>query len=144
MLEPRRILQDLIVGTANAGEWFAAARTAGQLDIALDCAQNGQVNPGTLATAAHDTIQSAPEFSFAVALRALDLFLSGYGYDDRWLEMLKAAEARAGASKALGNPPSCLAQVQSLVPRVWGSQDPLAKPLRQHLERNWPGLHWSN
>ena len=144
MLEPRRILQDLIVGSANTGEWFAAARTAGQLDIALECAQNGQVNPGTLTTAAHDTFQSAPEFSFAVALRALDLFLSGYGYDDRWSEMLKAAEALAGAAKALGNPPSCLAQVQSFVPRVWGSQDPLAEPLRQHMERNWSGLHWSN
>ena len=143
LLAPRRILQDLIAESANPGEWFAAARTAGQLDIALECALGGQVNPGTLATAAHDMVQAAPAFSFAVALRALELFLEGYGYDDRWMEMLKAAEALAEAAKTLGNPPSCLAQVQALVSRIRTSQDPLARPLRQHLERHWPGLLWN-
>lgn len=62
---------------------------------------------------------------------------------DRWMEMLKAAEALAEAAKTLGNPPSCLAQVQALVSRIRTSQDPLARPLRQHLERHWPGLLWN-
>ena len=143
MLQPRRILLDLIAESANPGEWFAAARTSGQLDIALECALGGQVNPGTLATAARDTFEAEPGFSFAVALRALELFLAGYGYDERWMEMLKAAAALAEAAKALGNPPSCLARVQALAARLQGSQDSLARPLRQHLERHWPGLQWN-
>lgn len=142
LLDTRRILQDLVEDSANPGDWFAAARTAGHLDIALACALNGHVNPGTLATAADDTVISVPDFSFAIALRALHLFLDGYGFEHRRVEMLKAADALVGAAQALGNPPSCLAQVQSLVPRVMGSKDSLAELLRGHLGRNWPGLQW--
>ncbi|HEX2948397.1 MAG TPA: hypothetical protein VHV83_02315 [Armatimonadota bacterium] len=142
MLDTRRILQDLIEDSANPGDWFAAARTAGYLDIALSCAQNGHVNPGTLATAANDTVVSEPDFSFAIALRALHLFLDGYGFEHRRVEMLKAADALVGAAQALGNPPLCLEQVQSLVARVMGSRDSFAELLRSHLGRNWPGLQW--
>lgn len=142
LLDTRRILQDLIEASANPGDWFAAARTAGHLDIALACAQQGHVNPGTLATAANDAVVSAPDFAFAIALRALHLFLDGYGFDHRLAEMLKAADALVGAAQALGNPASCLAQAQALAPRVTGSKDSLAVLLRGHLERNWPGLQW--
>ena len=144
MLDTRIILLDLIEDSANPGEWFAAARAAGHLDIALTCALNGHVNPGTLANAAEDTILLAPEFSFAIALRALHLFLDGYGFENSRTEMLKAADAMIGAYYALNDPPYCLEQVQTLVLRVKGSKDLLAELLLSHLGRDWPGLTWKS
>jgi len=100
------------------------------------------VNPGTLAKAADDTVISAPEFSFAIALCALHLFLDGYGFEHRQVEMIRAADALVGAAQTMGNLSPCLEQVQSLASRVKDSKDPLAALLRGHLWRNWPGLRW--
>ena len=67
----------------------------------------------------------------------------GYGFEERWTEMLNAAEALEETAKTLGHPPSYLARAQALAVRIRSSQDPLARPLRQHLERHWPELHWN-
>jgi hypothetical protein len=79
--EPRQILLDLIAISGDKASWFASARQAGFLDIALECAFAGPVNPHTLIRAARDTIETEPEFAAKIALRALDLLVQGYGFE---------------------------------------------------------------
>ncbi len=79
--EPRRVLLDLIEARGAKGKWFAAAKSAGLLDIALDCAGSTDAEPATLVRAARDFAGKNAEFSTQVALLALSGLLNGAGYD---------------------------------------------------------------
>jgi hypothetical protein len=79
--EPRRVLLDLIEAGGAKGKWFAAAKAAGFLDIALDCAHSRDADPATLVRAARDFAGKNAEFSARVALLALSGLLDGAGYD---------------------------------------------------------------
>jgi hypothetical protein len=46
--DPREILRDLIETQPPQGKWFAAAKDAGCLGIALECATDGWAEPATL------------------------------------------------------------------------------------------------
>jgi hypothetical protein len=50
----RQMLLDLIETRGDKGKWFAAAKDAGFLDIALDCAAMRNADPSTLVRAARD------------------------------------------------------------------------------------------
>jgi len=98
--EPRVILQDFIRWSGEKGAWFASARQMGHLDIALDCALSGNVDPKTLIRAAKDTVETSPAFSMNVAIRAVDLLLQGFGYEIRILDThLAFGHAMAAARK---------------------------------------------
>jgi hypothetical protein len=106
--EPRQILLDLIARSGDKSSWFASARQAGFLDIALECACSGLVNPQTLSRAARDTAKTEPEFAFRIAFRAIYLLLIGYGYEpttsdmtDAFNHFITAAEIMNVASEAL-------------------------------------------
>ena len=77
----RGVLRDLIATRGEAGKWFAAAKDAGFLDIALDCARGAGADPATLVRAARDFADSEPRFSVAVALQAIRHLVAGGGYD---------------------------------------------------------------
>lgn len=79
--DPRGVLEDLMVIYASKGKWFATAKTAGFLDIALDCAADTSVEPATLIRAARDFVTIDPTFSVNVALHAIAHLLSGRGYE---------------------------------------------------------------
>ncbi len=79
--EPRRVLLDLIEARGKPGKWFAAAKAAGFLDIALDCARSLDAEPATLVRAARDFAGKNAEFSTQVAMLALWGLLNGAGYD---------------------------------------------------------------
>lgn len=79
--EPRQVLLDLIEARGAKGKWFAAAKSAGFLDIALDCARSFDAEPATLVRAARDFAGKNAEFSTQVALCALWGLLHGAGYD---------------------------------------------------------------
>ena len=79
--EPRQVLLDLIEARGAKGKWFAAAKGAGFLDIALDCARSSDAEPATLVRAARDFACKNVEFSTQVALLALAGLLDGAGYD---------------------------------------------------------------
>ena len=79
--EPRQVLLDLIEARGAKGKWFAAAKGAGFLDIALDCARSFDAEPATLVRAARDFAGKNAEFSAQVALCALSSLLHGAGYD---------------------------------------------------------------
>ena len=80
-IDKRKVLLDLIEKTGIKGKWFAAAKTAGQLDIALECAMTGDCDPDTLLRATRDFAEKAPEFTLRVGIEAVMIYLTGSFYD---------------------------------------------------------------
>ena len=80
-IDKRKVLLDLIEKTGNKGKWFAAAKTAGQLDIALECAETGDCDPSTLLRATRNFAEKEPEFALKVGIEAMMIYLTGNFYD---------------------------------------------------------------
>ena len=79
--DPRQVLLDLIAARGDKGKWFAAAKSAGFLEMALDCAAEWTTEPTTLVRAARDFADEAPGFTARVALQAIQDLLAGKGYE---------------------------------------------------------------
>jgi len=100
-LEPRKVLMDLIEQSDDKGAWFASAIQAGYLDIAKTCAFTGNIDPKTLNRAARDTVETNPKFAMEIALRSVDLLLSGYGYEVTTLDVSEALKYLMAAAEKL-------------------------------------------
>jgi len=85
--DPRGVLEDLIERHGRKGKWFAAAKTAGYLDIALDCASDPEAAPTILIRAARDFAGKNPAFAAQVALHAISHLLDGRGFDANPLDI---------------------------------------------------------
>jgi hypothetical protein len=134
--DPEQILRDLVDSSLERSKWFAAARHAGYLDVARDCARSGLVEPKTLVTAARDALEADPSFSFEVALRALDLMLQGYGYELAVIDILPAFEILFDAADAMGVEDWAMASVRELLSREVPRNEPdCADYLRELVER---------
>jgi hypothetical protein len=96
--EPRNILLDLIAFHGTKGKWFAAAKDAGCLDVALQCAGDYEAEPATLIRAARDFIDKDAEFAAHVALCAITNLLAGGGYEPTALDMIRAYQHLANAA----------------------------------------------
>jgi hypothetical protein len=59
----RQVLLDLIETRGETGKWFAAAKDAGLLDVALLCARDHAAEPATLVRAARDFAAKEPKFA---------------------------------------------------------------------------------
>lgn len=101
----RQMLLDIIESRGDKGKWFAAAKDAGFLDIALECAASHGADPSTLVRAARDFAADEPGFSASVAMLAISHLLRGGGYDPPLADVtdavgyLFAAAQRAGLSE---------------------------------------------
>jgi hypothetical protein len=99
-MDPERILRDLVARTpGDHGKWFAAAKEAGLLELAMELAKESPCDPKTLTRAARDFIESNPGFALGAGLAALYWLEKGYGYEitgaDVWAayaNTIKAAE----------------------------------------------------
>lgn len=80
-IDKRKVLLDLIEKSGIKGKWFAAAKTAGQLDIALECAITGDCDPSTLLRATRDFAEKDSEFALRVGIEAVMIYLTGNFYD---------------------------------------------------------------
>jgi hypothetical protein len=106
-LDAARILGDLIDSHGSKGKWFAAAKTAKYLDLALDCAAHPDAAPATLIRAARDFVFKEPTFAAQIGLHAIAHLLAGRGYDPNPLDIdeavthVMAASARAGQEQAV-------------------------------------------
>lgn len=89
--DKRQVLLDLIATRGDKGKWFAAAKDAGFLDIAVECASTHGADPSTLIRAARDFCGKDPKFAATVALQALKSLLAGGGYDPQVSEADAAA-----------------------------------------------------
>jgi hypothetical protein len=70
--DPERILRDLVARTpGDRGKWFAAAKEAGFLELAMELAKEWPCDPKTLTRAARDFIETNPGFALGAGLAAL-------------------------------------------------------------------------
>jgi len=79
--EKRQILLDLMDKSSEKGKWFAAAKDAGFLDLALECARTGQAKPATLLRATWDFADKEPEFAVEVGIESIKSLFSGASYE---------------------------------------------------------------
>ncbi|WP_431858743.1 hypothetical protein [Azospirillum sp.] len=113
--DKRQILLDLIQSRGDAGKWFAAAKDAGFLDIALECAAAPSAEPGTLIRAARDNAERKPDFAVQVALSALRSLLAGGGYDPSVTDLHAAVGHLMTAAARIGREDWAREQIRALM-----------------------------
>lgn len=100
---PDEILRDLIASTPGAeGKWFAAAKDAGQFDVAIELVTRSPTDPRTLTRAARDFATERPDFAVASGLAALRWISHGAGYDITGADVLDAYTAVIQAASRAG------------------------------------------
>ena len=98
----RQVLLDLIETRGQRGKWFAAAKDAGFLDVALVCARDHAAEPATLVRAARDFAAKEPKFAAEIGLHALERLLNGSGYDPEVSLVQEAFGHLMGAASRIG------------------------------------------
>ena len=98
----RQMLIDLIETRGNKGKWFAAAKDAGMLDIAISCAAAPDADPSTLVRAARDFASKRPEFAIAVGVLAIKSLVSGGGYEPLLSDAANAVRHIMTAAASIG------------------------------------------
>jgi hypothetical protein len=122
----RQVLLDLIETRGERGKWFAAAKDAGFLDVALGCARDSTAEPGTLVRAARDFAAKEPKFAAEIGLLALERLLTGGGYDPEVSLVQGAFLHLMGAASRIGALDWARQQAQWLV-------DGACDPNRGHM-----------
>ena len=131
--EPRQVLADLVAHTAGEkGKWFAAAKSAGLLDEAIELVRYSPCDPRTLTRAARDFKTTHPTFAIEAGLAALRWIADGYGYEITGLDVLQPYGFIREAAAAADNWKATRARIQaiadgklmaaSFVGRVLGSE----------------------
>jgi hypothetical protein len=113
---PADILDDLVATTpGEEGKWFAAAKSAGLLDEALELARMSPCDPRTLTRAARDFAQEQPGFAVEAGMLALHWLVEGYGYEITSADVWAAFEETVAAAGQLGDPRGVEGRVRTLV-----------------------------
>ena len=115
--ETHEILLDLIEAHGPKGKWFAAAKDAGCLDVALECATDRWADPSTLIRAARDFCEKDANFAAEVALCAIKNLLAGGGYEPTTLDMMNAYRHLREAAARCGRCEWAEAEVDRLIER---------------------------
>lgn len=115
------ILRDLIAeAPAEEGKWFATAKSLGELNLALELAENSPVDPRTLARAARDFVRREPAFALGAALAALKWLTQGHGYEITVLDVRMAYDAALVAAERL----RIVEETQEKIRRLVSSERP--------------------
>ena len=101
-LDPKRILLDLAGLDGDFGHWFAAAKAAGFLDLALEFAQTGRPDPRTLSRASRDLIEKDAKFCLRIGRIAIQRMVEGYGYEVTGTDLIDAYGHFLRAAEKLG------------------------------------------
>ncbi|HUT88397.1 MAG TPA: hypothetical protein VMY37_02775 [Thermoguttaceae bacterium] len=135
--DPRQILLDLIETWNNEGKWFAAAKDAGHLDIALECAGSLSAEPATLIRAARDFAESEPAFATQVSLCAIAHLLAGRGYEPTTLDILRAYDYLAAAAANCGRSEWAVGEIEKLIAKgASPGGEPMLQALTARLQRH--------
>jgi len=114
-LPPERIVRDLMAfEPGNEGRYFAAARKAGLIDLAVTIAQTAGVEPKTLTTACKDSLKKNPGLALRFGMIALERLAEGFGYDITSLDVLRAYHAALDAARASGREGEILARIAKI------------------------------
>lgn len=82
VVPPEVILEDLINHNPwEKGKWFAAAKSLGLYEQAIELVSHSPTDPNTLIRAARDFSDKQPVFAFQSGLAAMRWLLLGYGYE---------------------------------------------------------------
>ena len=80
--QAKTVLSDLVETTpGEEGKWFAAAKSSGLFEEALELASSSPCDPRTLTRAARDFAATEPAFAVGAGLLALHWLVEGYGYE---------------------------------------------------------------
>jgi hypothetical protein len=80
--KPADILKDLVASTPGSeGKWFAAAKSSGLYDEAIELANRTPCDPRTLTRAARDMAETEPRFAVEAGVAALRWLVEGHGYE---------------------------------------------------------------
>jgi len=114
--EPADILRDLVAGTpGDEGKWFAAAKSVGLYDEAIELANRTPCDPRTLTRAARDMEATEPRFAIEAGMAALRWLVKGYGYDITGLDVWKAYDHTMKAAENRGCRPETFERIRKLV-----------------------------
>jgi hypothetical protein len=80
-MDKKQILSDLMNKDTRKGKWFASARHAGFLDLALECAKDRESEPKALLNAVDDLADSNPEYAIEFTVEAIRGMLTGTFYE---------------------------------------------------------------
>lgn len=100
--DPKKILLDLARSSGEPGRWFAAAKGAGYLDLALEFANTGRTDPRTLSRASRDFLQKDARFCLEAGRLAIQRILEGYGYELTGMDVIDAYQHFVAAAQTLG------------------------------------------
>lgn len=81
-IDKRKILLDCIERKSEKGKWFASAKNAGFLDIAVQCALSSSSDPNTLLRACRDFADKDFPFALVVGVLGITRLLTGSFYDE--------------------------------------------------------------
>ncbi len=99
----QEILDDLVAATpGEEGKWFAAAKSAGLYDKAVELANRTPCDPKTLTRAARDFLDKEPRFSLECGLAALCWIIAGYGYEVTGADVMAAYDGAMNAAGKIG------------------------------------------
>ena len=106
--------------SGEPGRWFAAAKDAGFLDLALEFAKRGRTDPRTLSRAARDFLTKDARFSLEVGRLAIQRILQGYGYELTGADVLDAFSHYMAAAETLGTASQARADVLAMATKQTG------------------------
>ena len=114
--EPADILRDLVASTpGNEGKWFAAAKSAGLYDEAIELANQSPCDPKTLTRAGRDMEATNPRFAVEAGVAALRWLVEGYGYDITGMDVWAAYDHTMQAAESAGCKPETFERIRELV-----------------------------
>jgi len=81
-IDKKKILLDCMSRTSEKGKWFASAKSAGFLDIALECACSSGANPDVLLRACRDFGEKDSEFAVQVGIQGIIKLITETFYEE--------------------------------------------------------------
>jgi hypothetical protein len=129
---PSDILRDLVASTpGEEGKWFAAAKSAGLFEEAIELANRTPCDPKTLTRAARDLTETEPRFALEAGLAALRWIAEGYGYEITGLDVREAHDRTMRAAEIIGCRENVLSRIRKLAEKNSDGGRILAAILRQ-------------
>jgi hypothetical protein len=119
--DPKKILLDLATSSGEPGRWFAAAKDAGFLDLALEFAKTGRTDPRTLSRASRDLLKEDVRFCLEVGQLAIQRIVEGYGYELTGMDVIDAYKHFMAAAQTLGIASQCRAEVLAMATKQPGA-----------------------
>jgi len=133
--EKAEVLADLVAHTpGEEGKWFAAAKSAGFFEEAIDLANRGPCSPQTLTRAARDYEQQNPTFALEAGMAALRWLVEGYGYEITGADVLAAYAHTMNAAAQAGVVDETQARIRELVSRETFGERFVTRILGEYLE----------